>query len=1082
MKTAIQALTLLSLLVLMTACGSGAPEPSNSNGSTVNTPNLGSAIDHAEAVETQPITIVPVAEPEDDTDIELQEEPADIAVPAPTEPAPKPEPIKNIAAAEDFGPLMDYTKSAVDAYDGVDVESPLSPDATSAFMTSTFFGFAKSTELQTVESSSKQQWLDFMWKDMFLLPEVSLQTTLFFLPNPGQYTCYAGADASGSVKVTLLEEAINEFSDRRTYTLQYDQCAKSPDTEYNGEFIAVFNWDKASLAASHVYLAYNGLRIANATQDTELNGTVKWPNPQACRFNGAKTYYLNAKNSATGKSIFLENFKTAFFSTNENDCTLDDYQPNYFSGRLLNSDFGAVNVSTPAHLQLSLDNPYFYQQPFNTSAGEVIFEAAGASASFSLSRYSKLEPFSEFDQPIKLATLSLNQVGPHESLTYTQHAKLFWHGGFSDLNDSDHDTMIDSWEQLSGLDAHDASDAESDDDNDNRTALWEFNNLGIPNNADEYGVTFDREVTMLVSRESIYQRDIDITIDSQITGTRYKDTDHVVTVTASASGSWNTAGAPCTVVFDNNALECNRTFNLTQPAVITFTPAADGEITFTASAAIPEQDFNPHNNQVSTTLPFDIRVTDYAVNWTDTPNQTKYLIEAETDYLYAEAELLTTNADSWIYITVDNPEHVEITNAQFGIKSKVHTQNYPNNCYLGETIVCQTGLSNSNDIIALRLQVSVPTPGVYTLQLSVPTEEHDPDHSNNTAVLTLETLADTDELQALIDNALPGSTVVLPSGDFAGPLSLSNKQLVLQGSNDSVPTILYSLDKQSHSIADTGSYSLIQSIHFKSAGLAIAFNAGDNLTIADNQFEPLLIDDASIVSPIVDSETPASGLAGQPRDANYRFINNRIMGFGFTPGSSCDGLLPAAGWRNVFVESNTFYDINCTGVFTGNNDGLNGITQTLHILNNTFSDVSTILNFGIDAADEPHHTQVDNNIFDNVNAFFGFRYLSTYLNTQSSMTSNANLIHKHTRYHFMSNNMLAQPNHRFVINDIAGDPLFVDRQNADFRILPESRAVDAGINVTTGDMGISYDNEALYTDGLGNGEIKPDIGASEFMP
>ena len=587
---------------------------------------------------------------------------------------------------------------------------------------------------------------------------------------------------------------------------------------------------------------------------------------------------------------------------------------------------------------------------------------------------------------------------------------------------------------------------------------------------------------MVVERDSIYQRDINISVDSQITGSRYKDTDHTVVVAANAAGTWNTAEAACTVNSENNTLACAHTFNLTQPALVSFTPAADGDITFTASTNIPQQDFNPDNNQTSATIPFEIRVTDYAVKWTSAPENTKYLIEGESNYLYAEAQLLSTNADSWMYFTVDIPEHINIISATFGYKSELHTQTYPNSCFIADTIICQTGLSNTGDTVALRLQVSVQEPSEHTLLLSTPTEEHDPNHANNAASLTLKTLNSTDILQSLIDSALPGSTVELPSGDFAGPLSLNNKQLVLKGSAGSYPTTLYSLHKQAHSITNTGSYSLIQNIHFKSAGLAIAFNAGDYLTVANNQFEQLLVDDASIHFPIIDSDTPISGNGGQPREASYRFINNRVTNLGHKPGSECYGLLPSVGWRSVFVERNTFYDIDCAGVFTGQTHGMGSATQELHILNNTFSNVSTIINFGVNPTDNPHHTRVENNIFADVHAFFGFGYLSSYVNSQSSITSNANLIYNHTRYHFMSNDMLAKPSHHFVTNDVGADPMFVDSQNADFRIMPESRAVDAGVDVTIGDMGISYDGEVVYTDGLGTGQIKPDIGAWELAP
>lgn len=1087
MKSATQTLIVLSLLTLIAACGGGVPDPTDSRELTGDTPDLASAIEQTEPAQLQPVDIEPQVEESDNstensdiTDIEIPEESNDTEVAIVVE--PEPEPVKNIAEPESFGPLMDYTESAVDAYDGLDTVEPLSLDATSAFITNTFFGFAKPTALQEVKSSSKQQWLDFRWDEMFQLPEVSLKTDLFFLPKPKQYTCYRGAEANGSLNVTLSTDAVDEHTDRRTYTLQYNQCAQDPDKVFNGELVTVHDWDKSTLSASNVYLAYNNLRIADSSQHTELNGTVKWPDPQACKFAGAKTYYLNAKNLHTGKSLFLENFKTAFFSIDQNDCTQENYQPNYFSGRIFNSDFGAVNVSTPSHLQLSLDNPYFYQKPFNTSEGEVTFDAAGASATFSLSQYSKLETFNEYDQPVKLATLSLNNIDTNVNQTYSQHAKLFWHGGLSNLNDTDQDTMIDSWEQLSGLNTDDANDADSDFDNDNRTALWEFNNLGIANNTDEYGVTFDREVKMVAERDSIYQRDIKITIDSQITGTRYKDTDHTVVVTANAVGTWNTAEAPCTVNAENNTLVCSHSFNFTQPAIVSFTPAADGAITFTAHTSIPEQDFNPDNNQTSTTIPFEIRVTDYAVNWANAPENTQYLVEGEPDFIYAEAKLLSTNADSWMYFTIEYPEHININSASFGYKSDLHTQTYPNNCFIADTIICQTGLSNSSDILALRLQVSVQEPSEHTLRLSTPTEEYDPNHANNAASLTLKTLNNTDTLQALIDSALPGSTVELPSGDFAGPLSLNNKQLILKGSVGSYPTTLYSLDKYDHSITNTGSYTLIEHIHFKSAGLAIAFNAGDYLTIADNHFEQLLIDDASIVFPIIDSDTPMSGNSGLPRDASYRFINNRVTNLGFKPESECDGLLPSVGWRSVFVERNTFYNIDCNSVFTGQNHDQGSATQALHILNNTFSNVSTIINFVFEPADGPHHTRAENNIFSDVHTFFGFGYLSSYVSSQSSITSNANLIYNHTRYHFMSNDMLAKPSHNFIINDIGADPLFVDSQNADFRIMPGSRAVDAGVDVSIGDMGINYNGEVVYTDGLGNGQITPDIGAWELAP
>ena len=1067
--------------LIIVGCGAGAPstDENNSSKEIVEPPNVEQTALEPYAPELQAATQVDTSAVNTTaTETEIITGEADNTATnvdaGPT--VTNPEAFIGIESPENFGPFSDYVNQAIISYNGWKTEEPQTLESSQTFLNNALFGIERDNYDLSKESNTDLPWIGLTLDSLFQAPLLQVRAQNNNMPLRGKHDCfYEGKNGTVSVELEINDSSNDQ--ELWQYTLDYDNCSYLQGDSYTGKLHVEYMRNKQTGKHSKTYIGYDNITISGSKGQYEINGASKWLNSATCGLEGKKTFFVNIKNLSNGENVLYENYATALVANNDSLCESNFYKPNYFHGRILNSYLGVARVSTPTELLYSIEVPKDGQWESSEEPGKVTIEAGIDTVEFSLSKFdNKSDTYSK--DYSKTATVKINHPSSGVVKEFTQLSTNFWQGGFSNLKDSDVDGMIDSWELLHGLNPFNPTDSQSDEDGDAVPAIMEYEFLGDPGASERTGQVLDRNIDMELVHGQTNSRDtIEIVINkAQQESYGANDSDYTVTVVANTIGQWNFNGDECVQGATLSSAECLFTESATSHTLF-FTPAQDGLVEFSATTDVPENDIRPNNNSVVGTADFKFPQTNYKLSADE-----KITIETNQE-LTLRGSITQTLGDntSPLQVTITHPPEVTI------VETRPNENTFGKSCQINSdtsSVVCAMNYSSSS----IDLTFAVSEPGVYEISWQLDPVDYEVELSDNAALTRLVVQNGVGELQALIDNALPGDTVTLPSGEYVGELSLRKKQLVLQGASGDTPTVLRTADRFDFGISEIGSNSIIRNIHFKVYGSAITFEYGDFLTVADNVFEP---DNASVGDPtrhfrgnsglLIDS-----GLYGDSRNASFRFINNKVQYFGGEGKLSCNGLINVIGWRDVYIEHNVFTNNSCPGSFFTGEDGINtDYEENIYISNNTFVDVNRLYGPVLHPGNTPgknHTTYFVNNILVNVDSIIDSSTLDSYIDSNVFVHTENNLLFESERDKIVTDRMIIDGNATQLSPDLTGDPQFDDKENSVYTLKADSPAIDTGAMPSAGNMGVVYDGEPLYLDGNLDGVITPDIGAFEFNP
>ena len=985
----------------------------------------------------------------------------------------------SLAAPADFVLFNDEANKAALRYSGVTHERGFNNQSVPVAITNAVFGAFTENPSAKFDISSQADsfdWLELPWLSLTsTLPFINFNVLRPDIPNSSGGDCTYENVKHGTRKLDRKAGRQESGEEVHIHHMFYENCKQSPhnmifDGHVKTAFIRTTNE-----RLHYLLFAFDDLKI-NVGSDTFLvNGTMRTEEPSECGVRGNRLYYLNVTNLSTNESVFLENYEMGFHIKEDRSCQLGSFVNNYYSGRVLNSTHGAFQVTTNEPLGQAITFPRADNMLNNSSeaaAGNIEIKSLNDTITLGITNKPIIAEVSIDSIPANTMTVQVSgdaYSGPAK----IKHAKdLFNSGSFLDLNDNDQDGMNNSWEVLTGLNPQDASDADMDTDNDNRSALLEFEGGGHPQSSSRRGVTVDRSITLTSLEDKGYTRIAYIDVASH--QDNYEFTSSRInpgfTVSASVPGEWQFTEERCLVDI-KNVLVCSTSDNSER---FGFVPEADGIILFEASVDDAEGEINPLNNTVQHTFHFERREHTLILN---KPVASYY--EAGREYeLTARIthEIPSVSDTAWISVLI--PDGVTVTSTKSGVNDNFRNQP----CRSMPSLTCGSTISMRNgDYFDVRLTFTANEPGNYLFAWH--TNEHPAKISmeNNagvTEVVILENNASA--LQALVDRAADGSTVTLPSGIYSGGLSMRNKQLVLRGSQGLEPTTMINLDSSDYSITDIGSNSVIQGIHFKGQGTPIVFNAGENLIVTQNVFESA--ETTVTMNGIVANHHPNEAI-NTDRDASYSFIDNEVKGFGVYGANDCSKVLATNGWRSVTIERNVFSDIACDyGVVAGDNTVSRSAAPltSVRFVNNTMHNVNQVFSYSAEDFKTLQQLQIRNNIFHDVQTIIPDESLALDSHSDSKTNATHNIIYSSDQ---ASANQSTSGERQLNLGSTSSNqyvnPMFFDIKNNNFRLRAGSPAIDSGASIDT-----HYPAPLRPTiqDGDLDGVDIFDIGAYEYSP
>ena len=250
-------------------------------------------------------------------------------------------------------------------------------------------------------------------------------------------------------------------------------------------------------------IAWDGVEYAGNGRRWRVTGVESSPGPDGCGFDARRLSHLLIETLDGpldgGEAVLLENFGTAIVGEPPDSrvCGASGLFANWFSGRMLRADRGAVEVATPAHLSFLSMSPTIGkdvetlavdpEDPGTTTEGETVLRGAdGAEIRLRPTTFRRFGGVhdAQYHEPVTAAFDIV--VAPADRAPFVlrlPRAGAF-RGTLADLADADADGMPNGWELAEGLDPLDPADGGSDADGDGRDAHAELVALTSPNGAD----------------------------------------------------------------------------------------------------------------------------------------------------------------------------------------------------------------------------------------------------------------------------------------------------------------------------------------------------------------------------------------------------------------------------------------------------------------------------------------------------------------------------------------------------------------------------------------------------------------------